>query len=274
MPQFGFKPDTHQMMNTLHSTTRRNFSSILSALAVVALLSPAVSPAQGWEFGAKTVAGSGHASSAKRELAAFHEIAVSLPCKIELVQGNSEGVAIEADDNLLPLIETVIKGGELSIRPVKGIKLSGNTTIRITVYARTVDNLSLSSSANLTAARLVSPKLVGSIAGSGRITIKDLQSDALSISIAGSGRFEAQGAAKAMEVDIAGSGDVSVAKLSVQDVKVSIAGSGDANLWVRKSLTVSIAGSGDVRYYGEGTLRDSSIMGSGRVKQVGSAPPV
>jgi hypothetical protein len=263
------------MPNTMHSTTaRRHFLSALSALALVALLSPAVASAQGWGFGSKTVAGSGHASSVKRELAAFHEIAVNLPGKVELVQGDKEGVAIEADDNLLPLIETVVKNSELVIRPVKGIDLSGNTTIKITVYARNVDSLSLSSSANLTAARLVSPKLASSIAGSGRITIKDLQSDALSISIAGSGRFEAQGAAKALDVDIAGSGDVSVSKLSVQDVKVSIAGSGDAALWVRKSLTVSIAGSGAVRYYGEGTLRDSSIMGSGHVKQIGSAPPV
>lgn len=263
------------MANTMQSTTsRRHFSSVLSALTLAAVLSPAASHAEGWEFGSKTVAGSGHASSVKRELAAFHEIAVSLPGKVELVQGNSEGIAIEADDNLLPQIETVVKNGELFIRPVKGINLSGNTSIKITVYVRNVDSLSLSSSANLTAARLVSPKLAGSIAGSGRITIKELQSDALSISIAGSGRFEAQGTTKSMDLDIAGSGDVSVSKLSAQDVKVSIAGSGDATVWVRKSLTVSIAGSGNVRYYGEGALRDSSIMGSGHVKQVGSAPPV
>jgi hypothetical protein len=262
------------MTNTMHSTARLNFSSVLSALALVALLSPAVCPAQGWGFGDKTVTGSGHASSVKRELTAFHGIEVSLPTKLELIQGNSEGIAIEADDNLLPLIETTVKNGELVIRPVKGVHLSGNTPIKITVYARNVDNLSVAGSATVKAARLVSPKLAGSIAGSGRITINDLQSDALSISIAGSGRFEAQGTAKTLEVDIAGSGDVSVTKLSAQDVKVSIAGSGDANLWVRKSLSVSIAGSGDVRYYGEGTLRDSSIMGSGRVKLVSSAPPV
>ena len=274
LPPPGASPEPNQMTHTMHSTARRNLSSVLSALALVALLSLAVCPAQAWEFGAKTVSGSGHASSVKRELSAFHEIAVSLPSKLELIQGNSEGIAIEADDNLLPLIETVVKNGELVIRPVKGIHLSGNTSIKITVYVRNVDKLSLSGSANLTAARLVSPRLAGNIAGSGHMTINDLQSDALSISIAGSGRFEAQGTAKTMAVDIAGSGDVRVSKLSAQDVQVSIAGSGDANLWVRKSLTISIAGSGDARYYGEGTLRDSSIMGSGRVKQMGSAPPV
>lgn len=104
--------------------------------------------------------------------------------------------------------------------------------------------------------------------------IKDLQSDNLTVSIAGSGSFEAQGIAKTMKVNIAGSGDVNTAKLSTQDAKVSIAGSGDASLWVRQALSVSIAGSGDVRYYGEGTLRNVSTMGSGSVKQLGTAPPV
>ena len=80
--------------------------------------------------------------------------------------------------------------------------------------------------------------------------------------------------ANALAVNIAGSGDVSASKLSAQEVKVSIAGSGDASLWVRKALSVSIAGSGDVRYYGEGSLRDASTMGSGSIKQLGAAPPV
>jgi hypothetical protein len=263
------------MTTILQPPRALTISSVLSALAVAGALGLAAAPVQAsWEFGTKTVTGSGQVTTVKRELASFHEIAVNLHGKIELIQGDSEGIAIEADDNLLPLIETVVKNGELIIRPVKGVNLSGKTKIKVTVNARNIDSLSLTSSAELSAARLQSPKLAGSIAGSGKITIKELQSDDLSVSIAGSGSFEAQGAAKALDVNIAGSGDVSTAKLSTQDAKVSIAGSGDATLWVRKGLSVSIAGSGHVRYYGEGALRDSSTVGSGRVKQLGTTPPV
>lgn len=258
----------------MHRTPSRT-RTLVSALLLAGALGLAAAPAQAVDwFGGKTVAGSGHSSSAKREVQTFHEVAANLPGKIELVQGESEGVLIEADDNLLPLVETVVRSGELIIRPVKGVNFSNNTKIKVTVYLRNIDNLSLAGSADLSAARLQATKLAGSIAGSGSIAIKDLQSDKLSVSIAGSGRFEAQGAAKAMEVSIAGSGDVRTAKLSAQDVKVSIAGSGDATLWVRSGLTVSIAGSGDVRYYGEGALRDASTVGSGRVKQLGATPPV
>ncbi len=247
----------------------------LSALLVACLLSLAVVPAHAWEvLGNKTVVGSGHASSAKRELAPFHHIAVDLPCKVELVQGTSEAVAIAADDNLLPLIETVVKNGQLTIKPAKGVNLSSRTNIQLTVHARTVDGLSLAGSADLLAARLQSPKLSGSIAGSGSMTIKDLQSDTLSVSVAGSGRFEAEGTTAIMDVSIAGSGDVIAPRLSAQDVNVNIAGSGDATVWARKALSASIVGSGNVRYYGDATRGNSSTMGSGRVKQLGSSPPV
>ncbi len=257
----------------MHSSPR--ILSALSALVLTGALGMAVTPVHAGDwFGNKTVAGSGTASSVKRELAPFHDIAVSLHGKIELIQGNTEGVVIEADDNHLPLIETVVKNGQLRIRTVKGVDLPGNAKIKVTIHVRNVDTLSLAGSADLTAARLSSPKLAGNIAGSGSITIKELQSDDLSVSIAGSGSFEAQGTAKAMEVSIAGSGDVSTAKLSAQDVKVSIAGSGDAIVWVRKALSVSIAGSGEVRYYGEANLRDASTRGSGRIKQLGASPPV
>ena len=265
---------TTRKVTTMHTQRLRTLSA-LSALALAGVMGLAAAPAQaGNWFGAKSVAGSGQTGNAKRELASFHEVAVDLHARVELVQGEYEGVVVEADDNHLPLIETVVKNGQLRIRTAKGFSLPGNAKVKITVHVRNLDSLSLAGSADVTAARLSAPKLAGNIAGSGSITIKELQSDDLSVSIAGSGRFEAQGAAEAMDISIAGSGDVSTAKLSAQDVKVSIAGSGDATLWVRKGLSVSIAGSGEVRYYGEGALRDASTMGSGRVKQLGATPPV
>lgn len=148
-------------------------------------------------FTDKTVTGSGHTAMEKRELAAFQTIAIDLPCKVELIQGSSENITIEADDNLLPLIETVVSNGQLTIR-----------------------------------------------------------------------------ATTTLDISIAGSGDIRAARLSAQNVNVSIAGSGNATLWVRKALTVSIAGSGNVQYYGEGRLQELSTTGSGKVRQLGTTPPL
>ena len=257
--------------------TRSRRVAALSILVWEACLMLEFAPAEAsaWNlFTDKTVVGSGHAAMEKRELTTFQKIAVDLPCKVELVQGSSENVTIEADDNLLPLIETVVSNGQLTIRATQGTALSSRSTIKMTVNARGIEALAVAGSAALFAARLQSPKLAGDIAGSGTITIKDLQNDALSISIAGSGRFEAQGVSTSMDISIAGSGDIRAARLSVQNVNVSIAGSGDATLWVQKTLTASIVGSGNVRYYGEGSARETSTTGSGKVKHMGTSPPM
>ncbi len=249
-------------------------NSVLSLILLAGMLALGSAPVQALEFfGTKSVVGSGHTSSVKRELASFHQVAINLSGTVELIQGNSENVTIEADDNLLPLVETVVKSGELSIRPVKGVGFAHGSKFHILLTVRSVDSLSLAGSIDLTSARLQSPKLNGDIAGAGSITIQDLQCDKVSVSIAGTGRFEVRGAAKAMDVSIAGSGDVLTSHLSAQDVNVSISGSGNATVWAHNSLSVSIAGSGDVRYYGEGTLKGKSIMGSGRVRQLGPVPP-
>ncbi len=255
--------------------TRNHAVPILSASLLTVVLGLGAVQVQALEFfGNKSVQGSGHAVSVKRELSPFHQISIALPGTVELIQGSNENIVIDADDNLIPLIETVVKSGELSVRAVKGVTLAHAGKIRITLNARSIDALSLAGSADLTGARLQSPRFKGDIAGAGSITIQNLQCDNVSVSIAGSGRFEVHGAAKAMDVSIAGSGDVLTSGMSVQDVNINIAGSGNATVWVRSVLNISIAGTGDVRYYGEGTLKEKSIMGSGRVKQLGTTPPI
>ena len=56
-----------------------------------------------WSFGAK-VSGSGNIESEARNVSSFTGVSQSVPAKAEIVQGGSEGVSIEPQDNILPLI--------------------------------------------------------------------------------------------------------------------------------------------------------------------------
>jgi hypothetical protein len=254
--------------------TRRRALTSLAAWAGGSALLCAGTPALAWPFGTdKSLSGSGRLAQDKRAVTGFHALAVSLPGTVTLVQGTSEGVEIEADDNLLSLIETVVENGELRLRIAKGYRLSGNSRIRLTVRARQVDSLSVSGSAELTAPSLQTARLDSAIAGSGRITLAALRSERLSVSISGSGDFEARGSGQTLEASIAGSGNLRLPQFAVQNATVDIAGSGDATLWVRQALAVSIAGSGDVRYYGEGVSPTTSVVGSGKVRALGAKPP-
>jgi len=223
-----------------------------------------------WGFG-KSVKGSGTVRTESRNVSGFSKISLAIPASAELVQGTTEGVSIESDDNIVPLIETVVENGTLKIRfSDKNMSVS-TKTLKVTINAKTVEGLSVAGSGDLRAARLQSANLKTSIAGSGDVVITLLDADALVVSIAGSGNFTAGGKARSVETKIAGSGELKIGRLEAGSVKISVAGSGDATVWAKEALTISVAGSGDVKYYGDAKVTQS-VAGSGSVKRLGTAP--
>jgi hypothetical protein len=87
---------------------------------------PAAHAEGGWferAFSLNSTAGSGKLQTETREVSGFQGVAVKGPMKVVLRQGTREGVAVSADDNLLPLIETTVERGMLKIGPKKGDEL-------------------------------------------------------------------------------------------------------------------------------------------------------
>ncbi len=248
------------------------FTKQFSAFALVGALVLTATPATAWDWswGAK-VSGSGNIKTEARAVSGFNGISLSIPAKAEIIQGASEGISIETDDNILPLIETVIDDGKLKIR-FKDRNMSVSTkTLRMTINVKSIDSLAVAGSGDVQAATLQVTTLKTSIAGSGDVRIANLDAATVIVSIAGSGDFTAGGKSNTLEAKIAGSGDIKAEKLATNNVKVSIAGSGDAKVWAKDTLKISVAGSGDVAYYGDAKVTQS-VAGSGSVKRLGNAP--
>ena len=101
--------------------TRRHF--LAAALACLAIAPQA--QAGDWNWGrSEQVQGSGNVKRQARDVAHFSGLALSLPGNVEIHSGSGrEGLTIEADDNLLPLIETVVEEGTLQIRAKRNTNL-------------------------------------------------------------------------------------------------------------------------------------------------------
>lgn len=233
---------------------------------------PSAAYAWNWNPGiGNSVSGSGTIKSESRAVSGFNGIALALDAQVEIQQGSAEGVTVEADDNILPLIETVVENGSLIIRRTSANASLSPSKLKIVVHAKTIERLSIAGSGDIRAEALKAPALKASISGSGDMRIKSLEAGALKVNIVGSGDFSAAGHAASVHARIAGSGDVKAAKLEAKDVEVRIAGSGDAIVWARGTLKVKVAGSGDVKYFGDAALRQS-VVGSGSIQRLGAAP--
>lgn len=255
-------------MIKLHTVSRR--ATLVGGIASVVLLLGAPN-ALAWGFG-PGVQGSGQVVTVNRTVSGIRGISLELPAEVTLVQAATEGITLETDDNLVPLVETVVEDGQLRIRKADKRGELRAKTLRLTVTSPTFERLAISGSGSLRAQALKATNLKTSVAGTGRVRIDNLDSDSFKASIAGSGDVDVSGRTDKAELSIAGSGDYRAAKLMARQVKISVAGSGDATVFAQESLTISVAGSGDVRYYGEAAVTQS-ISGSGSVRHLGKTAP-
>ena len=255
---------THEQQST------RRPALVLLCTLVLGLAAWSAIAAPGW-LGGETVKGNGTVRKQARDLPHFTGLALGLPAQVELRIGSVERVEIEADENLLPLVETVVENGSLEIRAARKNLSLEPRTLRIVVHAKQVDSVAVGGSGAVAAEALRSPRLKLDIGGSGSISIQRADSESVATAVSGSGKVNIGGTVRKLDVSIAGSGDVRAAQLKADDVSVSIAGSGDATVWAANSLKVSVAGSGDVNYYGDPMVH-TSVAGSGGAKRLGATP--
>jgi len=218
-----------------------------------------------------TITPSGKVAQESRDVKGYTGIAIAVPGTIVVRQGGYAPIAIEADDNLLPEIETAVEGGILKVRFKRKLNVAGRATIRLLVTGPTFESLAVAGSGDILAEALKSQALSVSVAGSGDVKIARLDAQSLKASVAGSGDIKVAGRAAEVNVSVAGSGDVEADRLESRRAKVSIAGSGDVSVWAVESLDVTVAGSGDIRYYGDPSI-SKKVAGSGALTRLGSAP--
>jgi hypothetical protein len=116
------------------------------------------------------VQGSGNIQSETRATGHFNGVAMGLPGKMELRIGNTEGVTIETDDNLLPLIETVIENGTLKLRPAGRNMHFDTRRLTVVVTAKSIDNPRWAAPGSIEADALRAPKMHIDLGGWARST--------------------------------------------------------------------------------------------------------
>jgi hypothetical protein len=224
-------------------------NAILAISAVVGLLcclsvtcaTGDVSSHHGWS---SAVQGSGVIRSEARDTGPFSGVQLRDSLDVEIVIGTPAQVTIEADDNLLPLIDTRVDDGRLIIESHGSYRMRHRGVVHIQTPALREVLLD----------------------GSGDVDIQNLDSDALKLVVAGSGDIRAGGRVARLDARIEGSGDLRLASLAASDARVRIDGSGDAEVRSAGLLDAVVNGSGDIVYHGQPAQIDRRVNGSGSIR--------
>ncbi len=243
-------------------------SSRKSVLFVLPLIMLVMMSCQAVTFSNERVRGSGNVTTEERQVSGFNQVSLSGSGDMTIIQGDQEKLVIEAEDNILPLIQTEVRGNELRIGFKNGVSVSTTQPIRYTLYAKDLSLVNVSGSGNISTDSLQTQDLRLGVSGSSNMNIQNLNANSLNVTVSGSGNFDLSGQANTQDINISGSGNYRAGDLESSNVTIIVSGSGDATVWVKDELTARISGGGNVKYYGQPRVQQT-VSGSGTINSLG-----
>ncbi len=211
------------------------------------------------------VVGSGTAKSEERPVGEVTEVVLAGVGDLEVLQADKPGLTVSADDNILPLLESITSGGKLTLRTRSGSFLAPKVPIKFTLSTRTLEKLTVSGSGNAFANGLTAESLELKVSGAGNMTLKALDVRALTLTLSGAGNATFAGTVQTLKAKMSGAGVIHAADLQAKTVEATISGAGNASVWATETLKASVSGAGDIRYKGSPRV-DQKVSGAGSIK--------
>ncbi|HRK27427.1 MAG TPA: head GIN domain-containing protein [Chitinophagales bacterium] len=235
-------------------------------------------------YGCDCEKGSGNVITETRNFGYANKLQLMGNYQVYLYQDTITQVTIEAEDNIIRLIDTYLTtDGRLIIETDKCIRKHREIKITISmpdisqirtdgsariwaVSSITTNELKIETygSGNLTLTTLNSSGIIFiDVFGSGDIRIDNVNAPQLRLKIHGTGSFAANGSVGVFDADIFGSGNVNTYGLTTEVADISIAGTGNCYVYVTNLLDVQITGSGNVYYRGSPGTVNIFVTGTG-----------
>jgi hypothetical protein len=249
-------------------TMRRRNWMVVSALAVaggcnVSFL-PKLSPA---------IRGSGVAKEETRPVEAFHALEAEnvLQVTVAVTQGAKPGLKISGDDNLVPLVESVVRDGVLILRIKKAeSNISPKLPLLAEVAISELDRVEASGAATVkVSGGLKVDQFTTEASGAARVSVAGLETAKAVVSASGASHVVLAGTAQSLEVDASGASQVKAEELNSDAAEVSISGASGVAVRASKSVGGDVSGASSLELHGKPAKKTVSTSGASQVKEKG-----
>ncbi len=213
-------------------------------------------------------------ASAVREVAGFERIQLMGATTVYYTQSDSFSVRVEAPEDLIEYVETVVNDSTLTIKMsddaqnlVQQIVFFQDNGISVFVSSPDLVEVSLMGSGEFVSnEKIDTDNLLLSLRGSGNINLVDVICDHLVTSAVGSGDINIFNAeAQTSQIELVGSGDVGINHKNVGLTDILLKGSGDVKCTFNSCGEVKgdLRGSGDITLSGDVHAMNKTLLGSG-----------
>jgi len=192
------------------------------------------------------VTGSGKVITETRTVSGFDGLVVNGAGKIFIDRTGTESLVVSADDNIMALLITEVRGGKLVIE-FQGNALVNNVTDL--TFRMTVKNLN-------------SIEVNGAVQLEG----KNMDTERMLINVNGAADITLVGKANQLDATLSGAGKLNSENLECKQAKVANNGAGSAVVRVSDSLDATISGVGSIEYIGNPKVTQR-ITGIGTIRR-------
>lgn len=214
------------------------------------------------------IEGDGNLKKETRQVNNFTGVLVSGNVNVELAYGDSKNITVEADQNLLPYIETLVENGNLVVKTKDRVSIKSRNKLIVRASLTKVQRLRVSGSGNISGNGDFSNDSRTDIAvsGSGNINVGINSFNETKINISGSGNVTLRGkSTNNIDASISGSGNIDCAEVAANDVFAHVSGSGNIKVYANKSIDAKVSGSGNIYYKGSASNINLKSSGSGKI---------
>ena len=217
-----------------------------------------------WE----TIKGNGIMKTETRNASGYTGVHLQGSMNVVLHYETSNTISVEADENLLPYIETVVENGNLVVKTKNKVNLKSNEKLIVHATLTRLTSLVLSGSGNLNGdgAFSNSGRTEIKLSGSGNVNLGADSFNEIDVAISGSGNVKVRGNnSNNISAAISGSGNIDCIEFKTNDVIAKVSGSGQIKVFANTSIDAKVSGSGNIYYKGPASKLNLKSSGSGKI---------
>lgn len=191
------------------------------------------------------VKGSGDLATEQRSVSGFNGIDVSSTFEVVITAQKDFSVTVEADDNILPLIETEVRHGVLNIECSR--RVSPENPMKIIITAPDIENVEASGAAN--------------------IILNSIKNGGLRIDSSGASKILVTGETAKLVADVSGATKVDAEGLVSENADIDTSGASQVLVNVVNSLRTDASGASKIIYSGSPRELNTKKSGAASVTQ-------
>ncbi len=212
-----------------------------------------------------TIAGSGVTKVETREVAAFHGVDVSSAFEATIAIGTNQSVTLSVDDNLLPLVETEVKDGRLSVRYRAGSSITTKTPQKVAIVVPTLDSIVAGGAAKVSAAVGETKAIKIEAGGASNVDVQGLSSDSVDVDATGAGQVSLAGKGKRLTLEVSGASKFLAPDVPFDTAKVELSGASRGEVQVTGSIDGDVTGASTLSIRGKPASRSVRTSGASQV---------